>query len=136
TGLLEAAGGGGYDTHEAHARDTARNLLNLQQQLLAVLRAPGDPPSPETLDPAETLVILNTEFGRTPTAQNGGSGRNHHPYGYTTVLLGGPAVPGIVGAIGEDGFATSAVLPSESRIAALLALGIFPFSAEAFGLSD
>ena len=135
TGLIEAAGGGGYDTHDAHAHDTARNLLNLQTALLDHIRAPGDD-DPKKLDLDDTLVILNTEFGRTPWAQGGGLGRNHHPYGYTTALLGGPVTPGVVGAIAEDGAATSWTLPSESRIAALLALGIFPFSPEAFGLSD
>ena len=34
----------------------------------------------------DTLIILNTEFGRTPGRQDGGNGRNHHPYGYVTAL--------------------------------------------------
>ena len=67
------------------------------------------------------------------------TGRNHHPYGYVTAFLGAtitPAERGIYGAIGADGRATSAATPSENRIAALLALGIWPFAPEAFAVSD
>src|SRR5690606_15233040 len=84
-----------------------------------------------------TLIILNTEFGRTPRAQ-GQTGRNHHPYGYVTAFIGGPTVKGISGAIGPDGSATSDgyATPAQNRIAALLSLGIWPFSPEAFAVSD
>ena len=36
----------------------------------------------------ETLVVIGTEFGRTPGAQ-GSDGRDHHPYGFSVVLAGG-----------------------------------------------
>jgi hypothetical protein len=143
TGLIEASGGGGYDTHTDNSQDQARNLRNLWQQLTSIINAPGEnDPTKISLD--DTLVILNTEFGRTPTAQgdrfgNAGSGRNHHPYGYATAMFGGPittAEKGVVGAIGPDGIASSYVLPSETRMAALLAMGIWPFAPEAFGVSD
>lgn len=36
----------------------------------------------------DTLVIWGGEFGRTPTAE-GGDGREHHPFGFTTWMAGG-----------------------------------------------
>jgi hypothetical protein len=138
TGLYEASGGGGYDTHTRNARDTATNFDNMLQSLLAIINQPGETdPTKISLD--DTLIILNTEFGRTPTAQDGGSGRNHHPYGYVTAFIGGPittAQKAIAGAIGPDGTATTGASPAENRIAALLALGIWPFAPEAFAVSD
>jgi hypothetical protein len=133
-GLYEASGGGGYDTHSNHARDTAVNFDNLMRSLLAIIRQPGET-DPGKLDLDDTLIILNTEFGRTPVAQ-GSSGRNHHPYGYVTAMIGGPAVRGIAGAIGPDGIATQWATPAQNRIAALLALGIWPFAHEGFAVSD
>ncbi len=138
TGLYEASGGGGYDTHDSNAFDTARNFDNLLRSLLAIINGPGEnDPSKLSLD--DTLIILNTEFGRTPWAQDGGDGRNHHPYGYVTAFIGGTitaAEHGVYGAIGPDGRAETAATPAENRIGALLAMGIWPFSPEAFAVSD
>ena len=53
-----------------------------------------------------------------------------------TAFIGGPAQQGIAGAIGPDGNATMWGTPSENRIAALLALGLWPFAQEAFAVSD
>ncbi|HLU65509.1 MAG TPA: DUF1501 domain-containing protein, partial [Kofleriaceae bacterium] len=137
-GILEASGGGGYDTHTRNSHDTARNFDNLLRHLDSIINQPGEA-DPQKLDLDRTLVILNTEFGRTPYPQDGGSGRNHHPYGYVTALIGGPireGQAGIFGAIGPDGVAEEHAAPAENRIAALLALGIWPFSPEAFAVSD
>jgi len=138
-GLYEASGGGGYDVHSRNSVDTARNFDNLLRNLTAIINMPGEN-DPTKLDLDKTLIILNTEFGRTPFAQGGGSGRNHHPYGYVTAMIGGPvtaAQSGIHGAIGPNGLATGDYIkPTENRIAALLALGIWPFSPEGFGVSD
>src|SRR5690606_27307438 len=88
------------------------------------------------LDLDDTLIILNTEFGRTPWRQ-GQTGRNHHPYGYVTAFIGGPTRKGIAGAIGEDGRAAGEIVtPAQNRIAALLALGIWPFAHGGFAVSD
>ncbi len=135
-GLYEASGGGGYDTHTDNARDTATNFDNMLQSLLGVINAPGEA-DPNKISLDDTLIILNTEFGRTPRPQ-GQTGRNHHPYGYVTAFIGGPTTKGISGAIGPDGNATSDgyATPAQNRIAALLALGIWPFSPEAFAVSD
>jgi hypothetical protein len=138
-GLYEASGGGGYDTHTDNAYDTARNFDNVIRGLDRIVNRPGEVDATK-LDLDRTLIIFNTEFGRTPWNQDGGNGRNHHPYGYVTAFIGGPVRPGdagIYGAIGRDGRATSDhATPAENRIAALLSLGIWPFSPEAFAVSD
>ena len=137
TGLQESSGGGGYDTHTDNSHDTARNLKNVLDQLAAMILAPGEIDATKiSLD--DTMIILNTEFGRTPVSQSG-NGRNHHPYGYVTAFIGGPITAqqaGVYGAIGPDGNAQTYLTPSESRIAALLAMGIYPFAQESFFVSD
>lgn len=139
-GLFEASGGGGYDTHGGHQLTTARNFDNMLKAVIGVFNAPGET-DPRKLNWDDTLVIINTEFGRTPRA-DGGAGsdsRNHWPRAYATAFIGGPIKPGqkgVYGAIGPDGEAIKAVEPAECRAAALLALGIYPFSAEAFATSD
>jgi hypothetical protein len=53
---------------------------------------------------SETLVVIGTEFGRTPGAQ-GSNGRDHHPYGFSVALAGGGIRGGIAhGATDELGF--------------------------------
>ena len=56
----------------------------------------------------ETLVIVGTEFGRTPVLQAGGTisnGRDHNPKGFTTLLAGGGVKPGFIyGATDDIGF--------------------------------
>jgi len=138
-GLYEASGGGGYDTHTDNARDTARNFDNMLKSLLAVINGPGET-DPTKLSLDDTLIILNTEFGRTPLPQDRTNGRNHHPYGFATAFIGGPitsAQKGVFGAIGPDGFAgEDFATPAENRMAALLALGIWPFNEDGFAVSD
>jgi Protein of unknown function (DUF1501) len=52
----------------------------------------------------ETLVVIGTEFGRTPGAQ-GSDGRDHHPYGFSVALAGGGIKGGLAyGATDELGF--------------------------------
>jgi len=136
-GLQRASGGGGYDTHTGNALTTAQNFDNLMHALLGAINAPGET-DPRKLSLDDTLIILNTEFGRTPGRQDA-TGRNHHPYGYTTAFIGGPitnAQKGVSGAIGRDGNAAMFATPAENRMAALLAMGIWPFAPEGFNVSD
>src|SRR6516162_1929256 len=52
----------------------------------------------------ETIVVWGTEFGRTPGAQ-GGTGRDHHPFGFSVWLAGGGIKGGIAhGATDPLGF--------------------------------
>jgi hypothetical protein len=136
TGLVGASGGGGYDTHTDQAITTARNFTNVIRSLASIVNKPGERVEGK-IDLDTTLVILNTEFGRTPTQQQEAGGRNHHTNGYVTALLGGP-VPGrtLVGAIDDTAEATSFATPAENRMAALLALGIWPYANEGFVVSD
>jgi hypothetical protein len=138
TGLNEADGGGGYDTHEEMTFTQARNLKNLLTNLLAHVNKPGEGDASK-IDLDKTMIVLNQEFGRTPAAQDGGFGRNHWPYGYAQIYIGGPitkAERGVYGSIEETGRANIFTTPTENRIAALLAMGIFPFDSAAFSNSD
>ena len=136
SGLTLASGGGGYDTHTEQAQVTSRNFTNLMRTLSQVVNRPGES-DPTRLSLDKTLIILNTEFGRSPRLQEGAGGRNHHPEGYVTAFLGGP-VPGrtILGAIDEDAQATLFASPAENRMAALLALGIWPYDNDSFVVAD
>lgn len=128
-------GGGGYDSHADNTVVQARNLSHTMRTLMSLIRAPGED-APEKLDLDRTLIVLTTEFGRSPSAE-GGTGRNHWPYGYPVVLIGGPIRSrGVSGAVGSDGFAVRSATPQESRIATLLSLGIWPFGAEGFNVAD
>lgn len=59
---------------------------------------------------SETIVIIGSEFGRTPMIQNSGleklcNGRDHNPWGFTTLLAGGGFKGGITyGATDDFGF--------------------------------
>ena len=55
----------------------------------------------------ETIVVIGTEFGRTPGAERS-NGRDHHPYGFSIALAGGGIRGGIAhGATDELGFHAS-----------------------------
>jgi len=52
----------------------------------------------------DTIVVIGTEFGRTPGAQ-GGDGRDHHPYGFSVLMAGGGIRGGVAhGKTDELGF--------------------------------
>jgi len=135
-GLLMADGGGGYDSHKENSHTQARNLGHTLRNLMGLINEPGEH-NPAKLDLDKTLILLTTEFGRSPDAQDGGKGRRHWPYGFPVTFIGGPIrTPGIFGACGPESYATVASTPQENRIAALLALGIWPFEPESYRVSD
>jgi hypothetical protein len=68
--------------HSTHAFNTDKPVAGL----LADLKQRG------LLE--DTLVWWGGEFGRTPYAQNNGTGRDHNPDGFTIVLAGGGIKPG------------------------------------------
>jgi uncharacterized protein (DUF1501 family) len=77
----------------------------------------------------ETLVIWGGEFGRTPTAENGGKtpGRDHSPSGYAMWLAGGGVKGGqAIGATDPLGFAAieNPIHPNDLHATILHALGI------------
>ena len=94
-------GGGGGGEWDAHA-DIKANHTKLANQvdkpiagLLRDLKQRG------LLD--DTLVVFGTEFGRTPGAE--GTGRDHHPQGFSAWLAGGGIKGGVAhGVTDEIGF--------------------------------
>jgi uncharacterized protein DUF1501 len=149
-GLVRAQGGGAYDTHAMkHSSVTATNLWNV----LATLRQLVDS---DQLNLDTTLIVLTTEFGRTPYRSSGGApdlgsnGRDHWPQGFVNVLIGGPVrTRRILGRI-QDGDISPGGLASNNgiaypdnvynatdvRAAVLLAAGINPFADGLFGGGD
>jgi len=140
TGLIAADGGGGYDTHSNGPWRQASNFNNFLNNLLPKINnADLGEHDPRKIDLNKTMVILNSEFGRAPGRQGTGLGRNHWPQGFPQIYIGGPigeAQAGIYGSIEESGIAKTFTTPAENRIAALLALGIWPFDPVAFSGSD
>jgi uncharacterized protein (DUF1501 family) len=96
---------GEWDSHsnikELHAKSCGR----VDKPLSGLIR---DLKSRGMLD--ETLVVCATEFGRTPALEKtslnkAGTGRDHHPHGFTIWMAGGGLKSGYVhGATDELGF--------------------------------
>ncbi len=98
----------------------------------------------------ETLVIVGSEFGRTPMIQNSGlekigKGRDHNVPGYTTLLAGGGLKRGITyGATDDFGFAAveNRVHPHDLHATVLHLLGLdhtkltYRYSGRDFRLTD
>ncbi len=75
---------GGWDTHDNNFERVEENSRSLDQGLSALvtdLEAEGLLKS--------TLIVLATEFGRTPTIQSERLGRNHYPQAFTCLMGGG-----------------------------------------------
>jgi hypothetical protein len=85
-----------WDQHKDLDRDLAKNCLIVDQPIAGLLT---DLKQRGLLE--STLVVVCTEFGRTPVADNGQqpmdpNGRDHHPWAYSTWLAGGGARGGQV----------------------------------------
>jgi Protein of unknown function (DUF1501) len=92
-------GAGAWDAHSG-LKDGHSSLCGQVDQPIAALLK--DLKQRGLLD--ETLVVIGTEFGRTPGFQNS-DGRDHHPYGFSVALAGGGVKGGIAhGATDEIGF--------------------------------
>ncbi len=74
---------GGWDTHNDNFVRVPENCAKLDQALAALL---GDLEKRGLLK--ETLVVLTTEFGRTPKI-NQNEGRDHYPKAFSSLLAGG-----------------------------------------------
>jgi len=93
-----------WDGHEDMKLNHGQEALRLDQPVTALLK---DLRRRGMLD--DTLVILTTEFGRTPFSQAAadavGKGRDHNQYGFSAVLAGAGLKPGIhYGATDEIGW--------------------------------
>ena len=126
-----------YDSHEQHVKESARKLPYMWSRLIDVINEPGEG-DPNKLDLDDTLVVINTEFGRSLGPQ-AVTGRNHYPDAYVTLMFGGPvgaSQRGIVGAIDSAGRPVGALQPAETRAATLAALGINPFDVGGYSSED
>lgn len=95
---------GAWDSHTKIKANHSRLAKQTDQPIAALIK---DLKQRGLLD--ETLVVWGTEFGRTPGAdllnRKVGTGRDHHPHGFTVWLAGGGTKPGFVhGATDEIGF--------------------------------
>lgn len=122
-----------YDTHFGHLQTSAINHRHIWQALVEQINEPGEG-DPAKIDLDDTMICITAEFGRTPYLSFGGT--NHFPHGYVSVLIGGPVVPGVSGALGPDGYAVDSVSPAEFRAGMLAGLGIYPFHADGFAVGD
>lgn len=75
---------GGFDWHNDNFQQCEQKLPVLDQALAALL---GDLESRGLLE--STLVVVATEFGRTPKIVQERSGRNHFPKAFSYLLAGG-----------------------------------------------
>jgi len=89
---------GGWDTHNDNHRQVETLAYEIDQVLSALL---DDLYWRGLLD--ETLVVVSTEFGRSPEI-NSNEGRDHHPKAFTCLLAGGGVQGGqVYGATDERG---------------------------------
>jgi hypothetical protein len=130
---------GGHDTHSQSVELNGGNLPHTFAALLDHIRDPDNPRpgDDQRIDLDTTMIVINTEFGRTPDIQ-GTTGTNHHPEGYVNVFIGGPIEgTSVYGHMTEaEGFAQNYVRPSENRMMILQAMGIYPFSSQSFNVAD
>jgi hypothetical protein len=82
---------GSWDTHGNHFKDMKKSLGPTFDAAFSALV--GDLAERGLL--AETLVVVNAEFGRTPKI-NRSAGRDHWPWVYSLVLAGAGVQPGTV----------------------------------------
>ena len=94
-----AGGAGVWDAHGGLRNNHSSNCLKVDQPIAALIK---DLRRRGLLD--QTLVVVASEFGRTPGTQ-GSDGRDHHIYGFSVVLAGGGTKGGFVhGTTDELGF--------------------------------
>lgn len=135
---------GGHDSHTVHTAQASLNLPHTLQALTEII-APEGSNDPSLIDLDRTMIVINTEFGRTPYRQpeGGETGTNHWPWGYVNIVIGGPVrTPGSYGYINyepggaEDGYAVEYLTPAENRMMVLQSMGIYPFSSQSFAVGD
>src|SRR5262245_7055263 len=92
-------GAGAWDAHSNLQAGHSKLAKEIDQPIGALL---ADLKQRGLLD--ETIVVIGTEFGRTPGAERS-NGRDHHPYGFSVALAGGGIKGGVVhGATDQLGF--------------------------------
>lgn len=125
-GDLNGGAGDMWDTHGDNFNRLKKRLLPVLDRALSGLLQ--DLSQRGTLD--ETLVVLLTDFGRTPHI-NGAAGRDHYPSVYSVALAGGGVRGGqVYGSSDDDGAfpKTQPCTPPDIHATIFHALGISPRS--------
>ncbi|MGD9723316.1 MAG: DUF1501 domain-containing protein [Pirellulales bacterium] len=92
-------GAGSWDAHGGLKKNHETLCAQVDQPIAALIK---DLKQRGILD--ETMIVIGTEFGRTPGTQ-GTDGRDHHPFAFTVVMAGGGLKGGIAhGATDALGF--------------------------------
>ncbi|MEX0977311.1 MAG: pyridoxal-phosphate dependent enzyme, partial [Pirellulales bacterium] len=92
-------GAGNWDAHGNLKTNHGQHCREVDQPIGALIR---DLKQRGMLD--ETIVVIGTEFGRTPGTQNT-DGRDHHPFAFSVVMAGGGLKGGVAhGATDALGF--------------------------------
>ncbi len=92
-------GAGAWDAHGGLKNNHSKMCGEVDRPIAALIK---DLKQRGLLD--ETIVVLGTEFGRTPGTQ-GSDGRDHHPFAFSVVMAGGGLKGGIAhGATDPIGF--------------------------------
>lgn len=141
--------GSPYDGHSHSAGVTYGNLYRLLSMLSAFIAPPGTVPSDSQISLDDTMILLNTEFGRTPAPglSPTGDGRDHYGAGYVTLLMGGPirptasAQPRLVGDFAASRGTIAEPLrgsftPANLAWVALAAAGIWPEHPDNFAMHE
>jgi len=122
---------------------TSAGVFRLASALAAAIRQPGEPASSNKVSLDDVMVVINSEFGRSVSLEIDGEGREHWPYGYPAVVIGGPLPASasgdyttngrrIFGGINSGGLASGNFTPADLRGAMLLAADVNPFEPENF----
>ena len=82
-------GAGAWDAHGGLKANHGKHCGQVDRPIAALIK---DLKQRGLLD--ETLVVVGTEFGRTPGTQ-GSDGRDHHPFAFSVVMAGGGLKGGI-----------------------------------------
>jgi len=89
-----------WDQHGNLTKDLTQNCKDTDRASAALVR---DLQQRGLLD--DTIVLWGGEFGRTPMAQGGNDGRDHHPNAFTYWMAGGGIKPGLsLGRTDDFGF--------------------------------
>ena len=125
-GAGDLAGGSGdnWDTHRDHFPKMKKRLLPVFDRSISALLT--DLEQRGSLE--ETLVVVLTDFGRTPKINNNG-GRDHYPAVYSQILAGGGIRGGqVYGSSDSDGAqpASDPCSPGDFHATVYKALGIDP----------
>lgn len=113
---------GGWDAH-GNIKGNHNRMCGITDKPIAALLK--DLKSRGLLD--STLVVWGGEFGRTPTMEGRGNGRDHSPAGYTVWLAGGGAKGGqMIGETDPIGYTVTKrpVQPQDLHATILRALGL------------